>query len=465
MLDLVPDHAQASAIVAAELKAKDKDRRELACELAGTLRLTQADVLAALVAAVRDKDAEVRQSAAYAVGSIGPRAAGAVPGLIDLFKSGDAAYEDGRVFKYFLFGSKREIRNLALQALGKMDAAARPAVPIISGKLTNAADEMLTIRLGERKPFLDWPNELDEMLSCLAALGPVAKEAAPDLRRLVKRPKRTGLRPGYMDHFNHEELDAKGRLAATAVLLCIDPNDADALDILKNALQSKDDKTRCRALVVCATHGPRVKALIPLLLPALQNAQTGSDAAEALGKMGPLAEDAIPALVATVHVQDKFGRDSFHNFSALASIGKASVPALMKLLQHRDLAIRENAAQALGLIGRDAAPALPVLVEAAKGSKQEELPLQQHAVVALGRMKSSAAPARETLQRLLDQVRPEEQDLGRPDYLSIAWAFPAFAHRFLRVKNAKRLSQILCSQTLFFQPLGDGFVELVEATT
>ena len=67
LLDLVPEHVQARAIVAAELKAKDKGRRQLACELAGTLRLTQPDILTDLVAAVKDQDAEVRQAAAQAV--------------------------------------------------------------------------------------------------------------------------------------------------------------------------------------------------------------------------------------------------------------------------------------------------------------------------------------------------------------------------------------------------------------
>jgi HEAT repeat protein len=411
LLELVPNHAQASAIVVAELKGQDADQRKLACDLIRTLCIADPDVLNAVVAAVKDKNDEVRQAAAYAVANIGPRAAAAIPGLIDLLKSGDAAYADVG-FEFMPLGLVPEYRNVALLALSKMGGSARHVVPIISGKLAGAARDLLKVPTWEKQMNPNDPSELDELLSCLAELGPVAGDAVPHIRDFIKFFQSAPNNPARVN------LSTK-ILAASAVLLRIDPTDSVALDYLKNALRSQDEKTRLQALTVCATFGPKVKAFIPFIAAALKVETDGASyrAAEALGKMGPLAEEAIPDIVGVaVSFKDRHDHIEFDYFDTLAKIGKASVPALMKLLRHREAEVRQHAAQALGLIGRDAAAAVPLLVEAASSRKKDDAtPI--FAVVALGRMQSSAAAARGPLQRFFDQ---------EPDCLT-AWALTQFS--------------------------------------
>ena len=146
--------------------------------------------------------------------------------------------------------------------------------------------------------------------------------------------------------------------------------------------------------------------LLLLLLPSAASADTEVDreiarlghgnaavrehAAKALREMGPRAEPAIPALIVALRAETLWADD------ALAAVGKPAVPALIPLLE--DGEERLAAVRILGRMGKDAAAALPALIELL-GSREPTL--RSSVVRSLGRIGAPARPAEEPLKRLL----------------------------------------------------------------
>ena len=214
LLALQPEHRGALAIVVAELRSQDRRRMQEACEMVESMRLSHTEIVTALAQAITGKDAEVRQSATRAVWKIGYKAKSTVPALIDLLRSRKPVY--GTVFPF------EYPKDIGLLALVAMKADARPAVPVMADMLKKAS---LEDRL--------------ELLRCLASLGPNAKEAIPAIGQFLA---------GRM---------ALDRITAAATLLCIDPDDAKAADILSAALKGDDPDARALSLEMCRDVGPK----------------------------------------------------------------------------------------------------------------------------------------------------------------------------------------------------------------
>src|SRR5262249_247160 len=86
------------------------------------------------------------------------------------------------------------------------------------------------------------------------------------------------------------------------------------------------------------------------------------DAAEALGKKGPAAKEAVSALIEALKDRDEDVRDAAAEALGLilkeakAADAKAAVAALNEVLKDEKPGVRESAALSLGLIGREALP-------------------------------------------------------------------------------------------------------------
>jgi hypothetical protein len=103
---------------------------------------------------------------------------------------------------------------------------------------------------------------------------------------------------------------------------------------------------------------------------------------------------------------------------ALARIGEASIPELVRLLEHPEPRIRARAAWALGRMGAKAKPAVPALVAALE---DDERLVQESAARALGQIGPEAAEAIPDLVRMMtapaEVDSPEPPPLGRGNWI------------------------------------------------
>src|SRR5262249_27125004 len=281
--------------------------------------------------------------------------------------------------------------NLALLAISEMGPDAHSAVPAILemfGKATGRRAGELFRELPEQ----DDQAEKVEFLTCLARIGPAAKEGIATIEQAMKSDN-TPL-----------------RVTAACAMLCVVPSQNRAVAVINEALRSKDKKIRARALRACAEIGPRSTKLVAALLPLLGDEDSDCrHLGPALAHIGPGAADAIPAL-------EKLLTNETRDFTvhqgaayALAQIGKASVPALLRATAQTS-AGRDHAIAALGLLGKNATPEVVqclTRIVTTKG-KDEEDPCRAYAALALGRLGEHARSARP----VLEAVRQDDEALG-----------------------------------------------------
>jgi HEAT repeat protein len=145
---------------------------------------------------------------------------------------------------------------------------------------------------------------------------------------------------------------------------------------LVEQLQDTDHVTRYEAAIALGKQGPDAEKAIPALVKAMGNSDRGAakEMSKALAKIG---DKAIPALIEILRSADAKPGQQMYALDALRQMGpgaaKQAKPELIALLKpdgknggfiHRHLAGR--AVVILGEIGPDAKDALPDLFDAAK---------------------------------------------------------------------------------------------------
>ena len=105
---------------------------------------------------------------------------------------------------------------------------------------------------------------------------------------------------------------------------------------------------------------------LPALVRALRSSSPADRvrAAKDLGRLGWLAGEALPALVAALHDDDAKVREAAAH--AIGLMGPEALPTLVGMLAHDDKYVRRNAVWALGKLGPLARPALGDLCRALK---------------------------------------------------------------------------------------------------
>src|SRR5688500_1484301 len=105
---------------------------------------------------------------------------------------------------------------------------------------------------------------------------------------------------------------------------------------------------------------------LPALIRALRSQSPAERvrAAKDLGRLGWLAREAMPALVAALHDDDAKVRESAAH--AIGLMGPEALPTLTGMLRHEDKYVRRHAVWALGKLGPLARPALADLCRALK---------------------------------------------------------------------------------------------------
>lgn len=266
-----------------------------------------AAALPVLIDELSAPEREMRAQAAYALATLGPEAAAAIPALSEAILRGDAA---------------------AVSALRGMGAGAARAAPALAAAVLDPA---LALRA------------VDTAL----ALGPdVVAPVASDCLVAVASPHATV------------------RDAAQRLLRALGADHAAAVPALADGLSHAAPEVRVAAARALARVGPRGHAAVPALLSALSGAAAGALAGVALTEVGTsYAVAAVPAL--TRGLEGRSPRDDRLAFlQALAKLGPQAAPALPALCRQvvdDDAAIRLAALRALIALGDSARAALPEL--------------------------------------------------------------------------------------------------------
>jgi HEAT repeat protein len=360
------DAREAVPALIALLPRGDSDARSAAAEALVTIGPEARDAVPPLIERLRGEDAGIQSNAAQILGSLGPEARQAVPPLIERLQRGDrdarrAAAALGRIgpearaavpaLIELLQHWGWEARHAAAAALGEIGPEARQAVPA------------LVERLRHRNP--DARRDAAVALDRIVAGSPYGLPAAVT-RDLV---------PPLIELLRGE--DAGVWSTAARILGLIGPEAGEAVPDLIQLLQRGDSDDRSDAavaldrIVAGSPYGlpaAVTRDLVPPLIELLRGEDAGvwGPAARILGKIGPEARQAVPALIELLQRGDRDARDAAWALGGIGPEARAAVPALIELLQRGDRDARKDAAVALGRIGGQVAVA--ALLEVLEGA-------------------------------------------------------------------------------------------------
>jgi hypothetical protein len=203
------------------------------------------------------------------------------------------------------------------------------------------------------------------------------------------------------------------RLAALWDIQALGPKAAAAVSCLTEMLKAGDDDLQTQAADALGAVGPAAEAVVPALADAVvqdHDRPLRKAAAGALGAIGRRPEAAVPALMDLLKAED--GSERITAAWALGRFGAEAGQAagfLADMLQDGNCTVAEEAAYALGAIGGVAAAAMPALL---KALRRGEGGLPAGAAYALGCMGAAAidkaVPALRKALRHMDPVVAEE---------------------------------------------------------
>jgi HEAT repeat protein len=443
------------------LNRHDKEVRQQAALALKELGPHAVFALDPLVAALRDPDEDVRRYAAYAIGGIGSAAQSALPALLKVAKDPSSRVREKVADALPLIAPKSPqvvaaliaaledsdgtVQAHAIMSLGKLDEAARPAVPLMANML------------GSEKEYLTsgHPVTTERLSDCVASalgeLGSVANEAVPALVKAASEGT----------HANWELIPAIGKIGpgakaalpfllreatpeAAIAVVQIDPDNAEIIPILRQAWQSTDslqyrhemypDRSWCYVL---GRFGARAKPAIPTLERLLNapNNRCRMAAALTVLEIDPTHKRALDVCVGALRQRSlefpEVGPIIMGDFLEpdveqrldrlmipLGLRARAFVPTLCEILTNPGFSARISAGERLAAIGPVAEEAVPSLIRALGRrdpvfSPNEDLPSK--AAEALARIGPAAVPS--LIQALKDDhflVRAGAADaLGR----------------------------------------------------
>jgi HEAT repeat protein len=297
------------------LKSSSAKARGEAAEALGHFGARGKDAIDPLISTLNDRDPFVRLEASLSLAKLGTMS---IPALREAVKTGTRLQKMG-----------------ACLSLGHLGAAAAKAVPDLEGLLAgkdsavrgHAAQAIWRI---SRKANLVLPALHDGLqaadkavrmgdLSVLSQMGTAAGPAIPDIKKLL------------------DDTDPQIRLAAALTLWHINPREEGIVPALAASLKDADVSIRIAA----------IRAL----------GQVGPDAPGTVKALGTGMADANPAV-------------GYESAIALSDMGAAGARALAVALKADKVAMRKNAAIALGHMGSDAKDAVPALIEATRDSNE-----------------------------------------------------------------------------------------------
>jgi HEAT repeat protein len=264
--------------------------RGAAAELVMNIGPEAKDTIPALRPLLDDPDAWLRWGAVDALGGIGPEARGAKTALIKALADPEYGVRHRAATALARLGANdAAVAEALARALKDPSAFVRvkAALALVKVDATRAQEAVAALRAA-----LADADDGGTAAAALGELGPAARDAAPALVALLK------------------DRESWWRGTAAKSLGQIGAADGVAPALLE-ALQDRDSLVRVRAAVaLCGLERRYTQTAIPVLSTALQardfaGSTAREEAAEALGRLGPEAKAAIPALRAAL--QDDSG--------------------------------------------------------------------------------------------------------------------------------------------------------------
>jgi HEAT repeat protein len=209
----------------------------------------------------------------------------------------------------------------------------------------------------------------------------------------------------------------------------------DPLPDLMADTRHRTPSVRLSAVRALGRLGWLARDALPALTEALNDgeAKVREAAAAAVGQVGP---DAVPALAGMLRHPDKYvRRNAVWGLGKLGPLAKAVLPDLCRTLADVDPRTASGAAQALGSMGAEGADAIPALTEAMRGTNIVLCRLAAKALSQIGR------PA---LATLVTHLKHHDPFVRGEAAVALGWmgpaAAPAIPHlvEVLRAKSAAR---------------------------
>jgi HEAT repeat protein len=213
----------------------------------------------------------------------------------------------------------------ALRTLGKLGSDAKAAAPIL-------ADKLGRIRRGDVLPLQE------AIVVTLGKIGPAATAAIPTITRAAG-----------------QDIDLDRAISHSIGLILVSP-EAHEISELAKLLHSRDVSQRVRAAKALALKGPRAEAAAPALVLALQDNDADVRRA-AVGALRAIQPNQRPTeAIMQVYIQDLEDSDDNVRLLAARALGRmgpaaaAAVPALQKATGDVESDVRRAATEALGKI-------------------------------------------------------------------------------------------------------------------
>jgi HEAT repeat protein len=369
------------------------------------------DAVPALIDALKEE--KVGPEAARVLGLIGPRAADAVPPLIEVLRQkgggaklraeaagalgriGVPAEEVAPVLIAALQDNNAGVREQTAHSLIWMGPPGRAAVPALIADLKDdepkvasaaclalaqigdagAVPALLETFQGKRARVAEAAGFALRQLRpnakvVVSAILPLAKGASPqaDRARVLLASLGPTSVPALTDALRDN--DPAVRQAAAEVLGLLGPVARESVPALTGVLKDKTPATALAAALSLAWIDPTRTDAVPLLADALDNPA----ATEALGAIGPGARTAVPALIAALKPRKGGENNDLLRAGAryaLARIGPPAVRELIAALKDNNEGVASAAAEALGWILPPQKAAVGPLREAMKRDKAQ----------------------------------------------------------------------------------------------
>ena len=238
------------------------------------------------------------------------------------------------------------------------------------------------------------PGDNSAVIEAIASFGAEAKDAVPALAQIIEKPN-------Y--HQQRLALKALRQIGVRTPTLL-----SSALKMLET---TNEYSPVFNEVAETLSHLATPEELVPLL--EAQRPIIRTVAAKALGKMGPKAQVAVPALIARLDER----KQPYKYAQALGGIGPPALPELVTVIEDPSSPRMQRiyAVMAIGEIGPGAKEAVPLLIDCL-----DDLELVNTAVEALGKLGGAASSAVPRLIELKDTAD----------------------HRYLRNQAAEALVQI-----------------------